>query len=374
MSNLILSYSKIQIYQNCPLQYKLAYIDKLQRIERSYFSFGSSLHAAAEFMYKKSVPPPPSLSEVLNHYKNNWVSKGYKDEQEEKEHFDYGLKILKEFYRKNAINYEPALAVEEKFIVDIDRVSVECFIDRIDKANEGSLAIIDYKSGKAMPKNDDLKRDNQLSLYRIAVEKMYGLPVERQIIYLFRYNEEISVTQSEEQLEKTKEMVLEVRQKIDNKIFEPTLNNFCPCDWPSWCPYFKDEYGPPPVEEESYSLERLSLEEIIDRFGQLKQEDREKRKELDALKDRIIDYCLNHNLLRLEGKNYRITLSPIKTIDYPENEVRQELEDSGLWNEVSVFKPKLLDELIKNGKVNTDLIKKFKSLPKIKESLPLRIK
>ena len=72
-----LSYSQIALYQNCPLCYKLQYIDRLDTKDKGYFSFGTTMHACAEFFFKVKVPPPPSLEELLEYYERNWLSAGY---------------------------------------------------------------------------------------------------------------------------------------------------------------------------------------------------------------------------------------------------------------------------------------------------------
>ncbi|GAH44291.1 unnamed protein product [marine sediment metagenome] len=44
MEDVVGSEHAISTYRGCPLQYKLIYIDKLKRLPKPYFSFGSSLH------------------------------------------------------------------------------------------------------------------------------------------------------------------------------------------------------------------------------------------------------------------------------------------------------------------------------------------
>ncbi len=60
-----LSYTQISRYRNCPLSYKLQYIDKLKPKEKYYLSFGDVIHQCAEYFFKVPVPPPPSLEKLL---------------------------------------------------------------------------------------------------------------------------------------------------------------------------------------------------------------------------------------------------------------------------------------------------------------------
>ena len=70
-----LSYTRISQYQLCPLCYKLQYIDGLKPKDKWYFSFGGTMHACTEHFFRVSVPPPPSLEELLQFYQQNWLLK-----------------------------------------------------------------------------------------------------------------------------------------------------------------------------------------------------------------------------------------------------------------------------------------------------------
>ena len=89
-----LSFTKINLYQTCPLNYKLQYVDGLKPKEKWYFSFGSTVHLCAEYFFRVKVPPPPTLETFLLFYEENWLSEGYESAEEEENYKVYGREIL----------------------------------------------------------------------------------------------------------------------------------------------------------------------------------------------------------------------------------------------------------------------------------------
>src|SRR5882762_4436240 len=92
-----LSHSSITLYQECPQKYKFKYIDKIPEKPKHYFSYGQSVHLALEYFYGVKELPAPSLADLLKHFKEIWVSAGYKDDQTESQYFDDGKALLTAF-------------------------------------------------------------------------------------------------------------------------------------------------------------------------------------------------------------------------------------------------------------------------------------
>ncbi|MDD5591245.1 MAG: PD-(D/E)XK nuclease family protein, partial [Dehalococcoidales bacterium] len=112
-----LSYTQVATYQSCPLLYRLQYIDGLKPKEKGYFSFGSVLHLCAEHFFRVKVPPPPSLEELLDYYRQNWLSEGYQSAEEEENYQAYGREILTGFWRIHSADFRMPLAVEKMFYI-----------------------------------------------------------------------------------------------------------------------------------------------------------------------------------------------------------------------------------------------------------------
>jgi len=170
------------MYLECPQKYKFKYVDKLPEKPKSFFSFGRSVHSALEFFYGVTALPAPALEQVLAHYKENWVSEGYKDTFEEEESFREGEQILRKFYAKHISSFTPPFFAEYRFDVQVDGVPVTGFVDRVDKVGKDGIAIIDYKTGKKFGE-ERVRTDAQLTMYQMACEELLGLRVESLTFY-----------------------------------------------------------------------------------------------------------------------------------------------------------------------------------------------
>ncbi len=153
-----LSYTQIALYQSCPLQYKLQYVDGLKPKDKWYFSFGSTLHLCAQYFFKVRVPPPPSLEELLQFYEGNWISEGYESAEEEAKYETYGREILSKFWEIHSTDFRIPVAVERIFSIDIEGIKLRGYLDRVDKLESGRLAIVDYKTNQGLFTKDDLEK------------------------------------------------------------------------------------------------------------------------------------------------------------------------------------------------------------------------
>jgi len=162
------SYSALNTYKTCPLKYKYSQIDKIKEPKRIEAVFGTLIHSALKFMFERN-PVYPTLDEIIDFYSNKWAEKSdkiqwrnhEKKEEEEKIFFEEGIKILKNFYKKNQPWTFDVVELEGRFSFDLlDEASghthtIADIIDRIDKdPNSEVYEIIDYKTGKKMPSQE----------------------------------------------------------------------------------------------------------------------------------------------------------------------------------------------------------------------------
>ena len=116
-------------------------------------------------------------------------------------------------------------------------------IDRVDRKGDGTLEIIDYKTGAA-PKKRDVSEDFQLSLYALAAcdKGVFGEKPEHIMVsfYFFEGQERMSGTRSKEHLEMVKEEILETAQAIGTSTYRPTPGMYCAfCEFRLICEAWK---------------------------------------------------------------------------------------------------------------------------------------
>jgi putative RecB family exonuclease len=70
------SHSRLGMFENCPLQYKFNYIDKIKREEESIEAFlGSRFHEVMEKLYQGLRFRVYTLEELLSYYEDQWSEK-----------------------------------------------------------------------------------------------------------------------------------------------------------------------------------------------------------------------------------------------------------------------------------------------------------
>ncbi len=362
-----LSYSQISLYQSCPLCYKLRYIDGLEEKEKGYFSFGTTIHEAAEYFYRVKVPPPPSLEELLRFYEQNWHPEGYQSAEEGANYKAYGREMLARFWEIHRPDFRLPIAVEWMFNIDIEGVKLRGFIDRVDKLDSGGLAIIDYKTDRELFTKDYLAQNLQLTLYQLAVAQSWFLPVERLTLYHFRTNTPCSCPpRGEAQLGEARRLVLAVAEGIARGDFPAVESGRCPCDFPEHCPYYRQKLAP----GESEVIEGKAAAESVERYVSLQGQIKELQLELDQLKKMLVDFCQAQGLNRVYGSEHALTYKMMEKAGFSPDEVRALLEPEGLWDRVLGLDQAKLKELITDETVAEDIRRRLEALKQVVASYP----
>jgi len=363
-----LSYTQISLYQSCPLCYKLQYVDGLKPKDKWYFSFGSTLHLCAQYFFKVRVPPPPSLEELLQFYEENWISEGYESAEEEAKYKTYGREILSKFWEIHNADFRMPVAVERIFYIDIEGIKLRGFFDRVDKLDSGGLSIVDYKSNQGLFTQDDLKKNLQLTLYQLAAEQTWHLPVERLTLYHLRSNTPCScAARDEARLEEARRLVLEVAEDITEGKFPATENQYCPCDFAEHCPYYRQKVVSP---EKPDVLQGMAVDEAVEHYVSLQAQIKELESQLEEIKQLITNFCQAEELNRVYGREHAITYRLVDKTGFSESEVRALLEPEGLWHRVLSLDQSRLKQLITDEAVAKDIRHKLEALRQVISSSP----
>ncbi len=364
-----LSYTQISLYQSCPLCYKLQYIDGLKPKDKWFFSFGNTMHSCAEYFFRVRVPPPPSLEALLQFYEENWLAVGYESAEEEAKYKAYGREILTEFWEVHHASFQMPLAVERLFYIDIEGVKLRGYIDRVDKLASGGLSIIDYKTNQELFTIDGLKENLQLTLYQMAAEQTWRLPVERLTLYHLRSNTPCSCQpRDKKQLDEARQLVLEVAENIAAGEFPATEHQYCPCDFPEYCPYQRQKVIP--ELKATDMLPGMAVDEAVERYVSLQSQIRELQLRLEEAKQMIVDFCQAEGLNRVYGREHAITYKLVEKVGFAADEVRALLEPEGLWPRVLGFDPAKLKQLAADEDVPGDIKDKLENLRRIISSSP----
>lgn len=337
-----LSYSSIQTYETCPAKYRFQYQERLPTSRSPALAFGDSIHQALHRFHDRPVPVAPSMEELLSILDQVWVSEGYRDEAEEGSYRQHARQVLRQYHADNG-DYRIPAALEFRFQIEVEGVTLSGIIDRMDRLPGGGYEIIDYKTNRRLPPRSAVERSLQLAIYHLAAREIWGIEPERLTLYYLLPGQRVTTSRSAEQLDELRRRIAVVAERIEAERFEPRENPLCRwCDFQRQCPVFRHLY-------ERDEAPRIA--EVVDEWVRLKREDRERWRRLEELGATIRAYAQEHGLSRLYGSDGAVSL--VRRVDQaarPEV-VRRHLEPLGLWERVLTVDPGALHELIERGEL-----------------------
>lgn len=350
-----LSHSSISLYTECPLKYKLKYVDGIPEKPKHFFAFGQSVHLALEFFYGGKGPEAPSLEDLLQSLKDNWVSTGYRDGAQEAEYFMQGKDILTRYYKKNAKDFALPLHVEYGFQLTVEGVPVTGKVDRVDRLPDGRLSIVDYKTGKALAV-DRIETDAQLTMYQLACESGLSAEVGKLTFYHLPLLKPHSVGRRPEALVSAlRGKIVDTAAAIVAERFDPKPSeNACRwCDYKAYCPIFSkspDASPPPPADGD--------LSALIDRYGDIQARAVEAALEAAGVRSAILEILRRKGYVRAFGSRYEIQRSGAEKVDFPEankKKVLQLLKENGLFEKVQAPSGPLIQKLLSDPATDAGL-------------------
>jgi len=233
-----LSFTQLNTYNTCPLQYKFTYVYRIPRRRRNALTFGSNIHSTLEDFFTLVQEKKEVNEKVLFElFDKHWTSFGYESRMAENNYRKTGQSSLKVFYEKHKeMLHKPPLFLEKKMDLKVGDFVLDVRIDRIDDLGKGCAEIIDYKTGK--PKDDDFAESSlQLSIYAIAAKEVLKLNPTKLSFYYINPNRKVTTTRSPEDFEETKKSIIQTGQRILQEDFEPTPGRLCKwCDYRPICP------------------------------------------------------------------------------------------------------------------------------------------
>ena len=199
-----MSPSKISTFEQCPKKFELSYIHGVREPSGEAQVRGTLVHAALEALFK-AEPSERSEDLAFEELERYWYEEMAGDPDHQQAVAAIGEDAFLEAASKNLANYfgiEPIDQVRRVAVEGVERnVSVELtglveqdpelkvtlrgIIDRLDREADGSLTVVDYKTGKAPSPRFAEGKMPQLYLYAAMVKAMTGeLPARAKLYFL----------------------------------------------------------------------------------------------------------------------------------------------------------------------------------------------
>jgi DNA helicase II / ATP-dependent DNA helicase PcrA len=233
-----LSASAIGTYDNCPMRYLFRYMWGIRGGPKPQTTFGNVMHTTIkEFVGEMRKRGRVPLEEMLAIFEREWTSAGFPDEYHEEEYRKAGREQLEAFYRSYIAAPADVLFQEKAFELPLaHNVVVTGRMDQVNRAGEGEVEIVDYKTGRAR----DAKKaaaDLQLGIYALAAREVLDLEPTRLVFYNLVNNEAMVTSRDEKALAATKQKIAEVADLIRAGEFPAKPSFACGyCDYKPICP------------------------------------------------------------------------------------------------------------------------------------------
>lgn len=260
------SYSKLSVFDNCPLRFKLRYEDK-------HFSSSSSLALeigtiahkckeliAIDLIYgtkpdyslikdilftgyychhnnvgkDHNVDYIPGVEALKKKYSFDWIAEDTKSNLTYDQKVEIFLQHLPDM--ENDTEWHP-IAVELPFAFDFDGNIISGFIDKVEQNSKGDLRVVDYKTSKATYDEAKLKTPMQMVIYDIAIQNIYGkAPVEHLYDFVFLGKTQLACSKGYEARgrKKLKKWFDSINGCRASGVYKPNPTPLC--HWCDFCP------------------------------------------------------------------------------------------------------------------------------------------
>ena len=252
----VYSHSRLSSFENCPLQYRYRYIDRIRSDFESIEAFvGKRAHEVLEGIYTdldraRAEGPEAALAR----YEELWDRSFSPNVRVVRPDLDaawyrkLGARCVANFWERNyPFRIDPAkiIGVEMKVEMSLDqagRFRMMGYVDRAQHAEPGVIEIHDYKTTASLPKEGSLRYDRQLPLYEIAIRQRFPETKEVRLVWHFlAHGVEVVEKRRPEDLDRVRRSCIALIQTVERaRDFASKKGPLCAwCDYQEICPEWK---------------------------------------------------------------------------------------------------------------------------------------
>ncbi len=235
-----LSYSQIDSFNTCSLQYKYRYVLGIPTTAGPALVLGQALHQSLRDFYLRwrAETIKGEWGDLKNIFEGAWKGTVFGGQKEKKKSKKEAEEKLKDYFLKEVRGKKKPLilGLEEPFKIRLGTLSLGGRIDRIDELQNGEVEVVDYKTGKAKGQKE-VDQDEQMTIYALAVARLAGVAWSRKAekiklsFYYLGEGEKVSTRRTEEQLVEAEKKILETAKEIEKSEFPAKPNKPFPCDF-----------------------------------------------------------------------------------------------------------------------------------------------
>jgi RecB family exonuclease len=226
-----LSPLRLRVFRRCRLRYKYQYVDRLPARPSPQDVVGALIHATLRDFFAYVPAHDRDVERLLTILNEKWQALVFRlGSPAEKEAWRERAEAqMRRFSHQHDLSLQP-LALEAYYEVPVsDQVTLIGRIDRVDEEPDGSLHLIDYKTGARPPEVDV----DQLRFYAIMLERKLSRPLRRASYFYLEEGDVWSIHPTREELEEGLSQALAaVESMAAEQDFPAAVGRHC-----AGCPY-----------------------------------------------------------------------------------------------------------------------------------------
>ncbi len=165
--------SKLLAWVDCPRRYRMQYLDRpapAARPQRAHTSFGVAVHNALRDWWDLPAEQrtPAAGAELV---RTSWIDLGFRDADQSREWRKLAQGQVVAYLDEVDPAHQP-LGIERTVSLKTEVFTLQGRIDRLDDRGR-ELAVVDYKTSRWSPTDDDARTSLPLALYAAAAWKMF---------------------------------------------------------------------------------------------------------------------------------------------------------------------------------------------------------
>ncbi|MFQ3610697.1 MAG: PD-(D/E)XK nuclease family protein [Fimbriimonadales bacterium] len=220
-----LSPTKITTYLTCRVKYYWAYQTPYGRYLKrgnAQLALGANLHRALQAFHEQGGAQALSPEQIAQTLEQLWSMQGFRSQEESEHHKQVGHALIQDYYQRQVEQPSEAvpLFTEKMLRRDMGEFVLIGRIDRVDEHPDGTLEIIDYKSGRSTVSEEQVREDLALHCYALLIQEQYPDRPLRLSIDALRAGVKATVPVSWEHLQEFRELLVEIGHRILRDTFE----------------------------------------------------------------------------------------------------------------------------------------------------------
>lgn len=230
-----LSYTMLETYRDCSRKAYLRFLAGFPGEPRPWTTGpGKAFHGAVETAALAQREGQPLDFEALIAEYQEHAAEAHGTEMHRMSEAE--LDMLRRFRESPEWTAMP-LQVEAEFYWRVGPGYMHGFIDRIQRLPDGTVELVDFKTGGKVPAEAEARENLQLSIYALAAREVFNVPLDRVTLVYPRLSARVSVTFSQDELTEARRRIVTLMEAARTASYEEVNTAHCPwCDYRLICP------------------------------------------------------------------------------------------------------------------------------------------